>query len=568
MRPTLRASVLIGLMLSGLTASAYAQTILVQPDPSAGAFVETDGSWVETSTRSSAPDVEQVGASRLLKPGEDGTLKGSAEYRPLVPMDGEYSIQLTWSGESNARGVTVIVKGPDGTETTKTMDFGPVGSTVAPPNQWAELARLNLTAGSEVTVRIVADTSVGPLNESMPHQLQLDALRLEMVNGEGTASTDGQTTGTTVAAVPTTAPGTQPIAIQADTMAAVPTVTPAPTPAVEDDPFANVETPAAPTTGATASSGATTDSPFLDPDSAAGTSDAVSDPFAGTSGGTTAPDDDFSGAAASAPGSTDGTSAAPADPFASATETSDAPGDPFASSTSSATPADPFAPTATPAAVSSDPFASSASNAAAGNVADPFAPGSSGTAAPDDPFAPTAPASGVAETESPFIVPGSSTASTEDDPFANPVTAAATPAPTPVVGTEGNVATEVNTQFLNTAVQEQPIDLAFRPTIEEAVAAAKESDKRVIVLFSGDSAQAKSFERLLSSDPLDPTMAEFEIVRVDYRQNRPLASKYAVRNFPYIVIVNKYGYTEAHVLPTTSAERLAQQLQPYTQRLF
>ncbi|CAN5506174.1 hypothetical protein BH09SUM1_BH09SUM1_01590 [soil metagenome] len=257
-----------------------------------------------------------------------------------------------------------------------------------------------------------------------------------------------------------------------------------------------------------------------------------------------------------------------------------------------------------PTAASSDsPFAApgmatpaaTMSTAASGMADDPFAKSGMMTPVPTN-----------AMTEgSPFGIPsGTSAPNTSDDPFAKPVAPmmSATPKPQDPFASMGGMATptpassgpltglstaemaptmtpagmtatptpasEVSMDFSTPTPEAPAVKLPFHNTIQAAVADAKKNDRMVLVLFSGDSIQAHNVERVMGSAEVAKVLGDFELVRLDYRESRDVARKYAVKSFPYLVMLDKYGYTEGHVLPSGDGDALIKKLQPYAQRLF
>jgi hypothetical protein len=275
------------------------------------------------------------------------------------------------------------------------------------------------------------------------------------------------------------------------------------------------------------------------------------------------------------------------DPFASPTE------DPFAASQrvtpradnpfaqpSIGTPDDPFAaPPAAGTATTTNPFAepdaisTTYSAAAADPFADPFASQQS------NPFsAPANPTTfGMATADpfaapDPFVAPTTASTGAPADPFAAPAdpfvsspTTTAAPAVVPPPATAA-----VSGRLLEFApLEEVPlVDLAFSTDIDSAVKKARQQQRPLLLLFSGDSQQAQAFERTLRHPEVAKVLEDFELVRVDYRSNRRVAREYAVMSFPYIVVKNRHGFTEGHVLPSNNRDALRSTLISYTQQLF
>ncbi len=134
---------------------------------------------------------------------------------------------------------------------------------------------------------------------------------------------------------------------------------------------------------------------------------------------------------------------------------------------------------------------------------------------------------------------------------------------------EAEAAVQSQPQVVTPAAEPpQLADLDFHSSIAQAKEAARETGKPVLILFSGDSTQANTFERLMRQERVADKLDEFELVRITYRENRPLAREYAVTSFPYIVVLNRLGYTIGHLLPKREADPLISELSNYTQRFY
>ena len=208
--------------------------------------------------------------------------------------------------------------------------------------------------------------------------------------------------------------------------------------------------------------------------------------------------------------------------------------------------------------VAADPFASPEAALARGASDSPLPAGSAGdvfatNTTPVAP-APTPSSSAIVRDGGRAAAPGL----VAENPFGETASAAvATPSPTP--------AAVVRTPAPAAPPEEVPFEASR--TIEEAVKKAAVSSKPIVVLFSGDSLASRNFEKLLRTPEVARQLAAFEIVQLDYRENRPVAKKYAVPSFPYIVVLNKSGFTLGHVRAHRTSASLVQQLSPFTQRL-
>lgn len=225
---------------------------------------------------------------------------------------------------------------------------------------------------------------------------------------------------------------------------------------------------------------------------------------------------------------------------------------------------DPFA--APPAEEVDDPFAVPPADevddpfAAPETVDDPFAVADE----VDDPFAVTEeevedPFAVVEETEDPFAVPAE-----PEDPFRREDVPVVQPTPTPSP-------TPVATPRVTPQPTPEPvvlIDVDYHPTLDDAKAAARQSGKRVLVLFTGEGRRASEFDEAFRHPDMESILGDFEIVAIDYRTNRALARRYSVRQFPYIVILSSRGFTEDHIIGHGDRNVLSERLLPHTLGIF
>jgi hypothetical protein len=193
-------------------------------------------------------------------------------------------------------------------------------------------------------------------------------------------------------------------------------------------------------------------------------------------------------------------------------------------------------------------------------VEDPF-----GVTALEDPFAdPFGDPSTVAATPAPTEAPVDSA---PEDPFAMGVSqpapvvlATPTPAPTP--------APTPRMMPLPTPDVVKLADLSYHPSLDAARQAARESGRRILIVFTGETRRAQEFDEAFRHPEVAAILGDFELVSIDYRTNRELARQFAVRDFPYVVVVNSMGYTEDHLLVSGNRAVLLDRLRPYTQSFF
>lgn len=133
----------------------------------------------------------------------------------------------------------------------------------------------------------------------------------------------------------------------------------------------------------------------------------------------------------------------------------------------------------------------------------------------------------------------------------------------------GEGATEEEWQEFDEAEDVSGGPLPWHSTLESALTAAGQNDTGVLILFSGDTFAARRFEETLRDPEVTSWLLnEFELHRVDYRAERPFAHRHSVREFPYIVVYNRFGYTVGHAVPVNDPDALFERLAPFKQGLF
>ncbi|MBI1289885.1 hypothetical protein GC173_01390 [bacterium] len=570
-------------------ALAVEVTLFPVTEQATGKYAELSGSWQNAAAQSLAVGPGKPAARESIAADK---LTAVAEFTPIISVPGEYKVEFAWPPTANAKDVTITVSGQAGFQ----KQIENVVLDGAQSGTFSTLLTLPLAPGQPFSVKIDGTTSTGPAVASQPWSLGIAALRIS--SGEGAAMDDpfaqpaaaepvgdpfaAPATGTMADPFNATAPAAAPA--NADPFSqptnAAPATDPFSTPAsaASADPFSAAPAAAqadpftTPDTGSTAmadpfaapvAAASTGADPFSSPANPATTA-SNPDPFAS---GAPAPSNPF-GAPASTPApsaanpfapSANPTNIAASDPFAAPDPVRSAPAnsvDPFAPPPSTGTaPSDPFgAPTSTTNAASSDPFSTTPVNATA--PADPFAPAVTNTSTPADPFAPA-----VTNTATPADPFAPSTTAGNSDPFASPSTTSPVAAP--------NAPATPNP--LASFKQDAPAaasTLNFGTNLTTAMSEARKARRPVFILFSGESQQATVFEKTLNDPKVAEVLGEFTLVRVDYRENRELARKYSVTNFPYAVIINRHGYTEGHMGPSKNTEAIRQNLIAFTQQLF
>ncbi len=569
----------------------FAQTILIETGQGGqnAALVEQIGdSWAEAQEASS---VEGLTADRspLMITAEDGeSLDGSLEIKLPDIKQGPYNVELTWPRTANASNVSIFM----------TTESGPVASlkfNMDPTNadQWILIGSGEFPAAQQATLTIDAKTVSGKPFADSPMKVVVDAVRLTPVDSTSAARSSAIDS-PEVAATP--APDTEdeiesPFATSENEV---------------DSPFASAEEGLAEDEGFVdspfedsnesvevsspfAAEETTVSSPFEElPQDASDVSspfeslaeasddEAIDSPFAGTG-----PSDPV---VPSSPFSSTNESSTPSSPFSGSNETvetAEAADSPFSNSDESGTASNPFASAADATSGGSTEVSSPFSSSSAAESATPSSPFSSSSTAESTPSSPfsgstssatmdepeTSQQVAMAETPtSPFSSSSSSANQSATSPFSTSGTSS--PAPSSPSSTMGQSSSPSFAAMEEIEDNTNLVDLTFYNSIDEALAKSKVSGKPIIVLFSGKSTRAERFETLMSQPNVADELSGFELVRVNYRDNRPLARKYAIRSFPYVVILNKFGYSVGHVLPSVDEEELLNELSPFTQQFY
>lgn len=106
--------------------------------------------------------------------------------------------------------------------------------------------------------------------------------------------------------------------------------------------------------------------------------------------------------------------------------------------------------------------------------------------------------------------------------------------------------------------------LPWAASLDAAIAKAKAEKKGVLVVFSGETPLWDGFNAALNSPSVAPgVVRNFVPVKLDLKANEAVAKKYAVKRAPYVVVLNKFGYTAGHVQPTADAGALLALLNPF-----
>lgn len=164
------------------------------------------------------------------------------------------------------------------------------------------------------------------------------------------------------------------------------------------------------------------------------------------------------------------------------------------------------------------------------------------------------------ENPEPFDLPGAPSAST---PIPTPTPAVA-PTPAFIEDTSGYGVVPV---FVNV-----PTGPALRVPHLQSLSLARLTGRLqhrpVMIIFSGESQASQAFERAISSPEVASRLGDYVVVRLDYRQNRELAHEFSVGEFPYVVFLNRWGYSVGHLIPASSPEVLARDVSAFRAPLY
>lgn len=623
-RPVFAVTMLAASLMASTAAVRAAEVVARAASASNDTYEEVAGTWADSATASKVAGLPE-GKARALQANAEGKVIGAAVFKLKVPEAGKYFLDLAYPESANAQDAAVQITGTS-EPLLRFVDMAPAPDEKSMSDKWVRVASFDAVGAGEVQVRIEPNLESKPVVEGQPFLLAVDSVRLTtddtgVVNAAvvtEAASSTGSAAPAAAADAAALAPGEDsPFAAAAsagaaadspfempdgskaaaEPAAAAAPAAPAAAAAPDDDPFAAAgEKPkdadpfAEPVAGAASAPAAAPAQPAVvavssgdTPFEGSSPAEKVDDPFA------SAPESAAPAAVASAPAAS--APAASADPFAEPgtdsafqpagsvikSETS-SPFDTASAGSTAAASSDPFATAAEAAPVEVAAVAAAPAPAAAAPGYDPFATnvGSSGTSTGADPFAvsgaqPPAETSAAAPTSptavNPFVegaAPGAANAMPSgSSPSGSAFAAPAGSAPfAPMEATPEAAAPAAE------EVSEPAVDLPFKSSIQDALDAAKKTDRPVLILFTGASAQATAVESTMSRPKVAQELGSFELVKVDYRANRALARKYAVKSYPYVVIMNKHGYTQGHMIPTAQEDALIQKLTPFVQAYF
>ncbi|MCC6547356.1 thioredoxin family protein [Candidatus Sumerlaeota bacterium] len=106
--------------------------------------------------------------------------------------------------------------------------------------------------------------------------------------------------------------------------------------------------------------------------------------------------------------------------------------------------------------------------------------------------------------------------------------------------------------------------IPWAPSLDAAIQQAKLEKKGVLLVFSGDTPTWSGFATALNSDTVASRIQKnFIPVKVDLKSNDAVAKKFSVKRAPYIVVLNKFGYTAGHVQPSSDPNSLLALLNPF-----
>lgn len=549
-------------------------------------YRELSGKWIDSDTRSSAEDLRGTSTRKLT--AADGKLSGKAEFRPVVPTVGLYEVYISWPANANALGVTVSFRGA-GSATPLAVNFTPLGVTGSLANTWVRLGEFQLSEGAGFSIIVDGDSATGPADVDRPFELAIAGVRLvslstgsDMVGenpfavdrsaadtagqaedqgirftNEGMVGDDAASAGTIGSTTPSSNPTPRPDAGEGTTTISTPSF-----PAATNDPAA---IPADPFSGAAGP--APTMAPPVPTTAPANT---------GTTGGAAIPTDPFGQAppppVSITPAADPFSGAAPAVTAAPPANPSAVPADPFGGAAPIAT----AAPPANPSAVPADPFDGAAPVATA--VPPPV------TNAPADPFSGTTPVASnpLGEPEpttpsNPFTDP---TPLAAENPFAGngaatspasggqPVTRIERVAPDFVPPTDAAIVPPVSSNppavvpVVPTPTVAPVSRVEMMTDFDAAVKKGQFFQKPVVILFVSETAASNRYEENIigNADVQNALARHTVVVRLDARVHEAIADRFSVRRAPYVVVLDRYGHTKAHITEMQKPDRFVRSL--------
>lgn len=475
-------------------------------------YQETRGAW-QSVDLSQAPGIAQ--ARRLTSE------TGSAMFSFTGVQPGDYTLQALWPDQGTMKPVDALIRSDSVTEVVQfSMDANQ-------SNQWVTIKEISIPTAQDL--RVV----VQPASEAAG-DLVLAGLKLTDSAAPADATPMDDPFEGTPSNTEVDNPFDEGVTEQDPFADEDPFEQSAPAAAAdnpfdqgtaEEDPFAEPEDPIE-------------ESPFEESDS----------PFESSAAETTSPFDEEPAEESESPFMTgQGTRIEPAesDPFA--TEG----GSPFEGTDSAA--ADPFAQDPAESIAVDDPF----------ETGDPFATEAA------DPFETAAPSNPLTDgsAQDPFAVADEPAMNQTDDPFESAlIVQSAMPDAPPAISPDPGPM-EIPAQP-TPEPETELVDLAYGDSLPSAVEQAKRNGRNVFLLFSGKTTSSRRFEETLRNPEVAEMLMDFELVRLDYRDNRTIASRFTVSRFPYIVIVNQHGYTEGHIVPTNDIEELVEEISPFVATYF
>lgn len=522
-----------------------------------GMYKELSGTWTDTLGVTGSGITAGI-ARKLTTTGDK--MSGMVEFRPVIPEDGLWRVDILWPETSNAKGVAFVPKGLGEQEPIR-LSLRPAGVADSEAGKWMILGNYDLKKGNTFSLVMDLTQALGAFDAGKPAEGSIQAARFIPVEKQA-ANYDPQNpfgvpvfratgggdnpfgNGSTAAA---NTGGANPF----EAPAAAPVVsTPAPPPPADDDPFAAAGTPAPPATKPADPFEVPADTPAAT--TAAQKSPDDFDPFA-----------DPGAAAASATKTAAATGTAKVeDPFAAMANDGNAPivpapkdDDPFAAidaasaGRATGTPAPPSGGTANPFEMANAPAAATPVPRPGSAQAPRATPTPAGGVVGENPFAPVVPAGGRTDSAPAALEPVGTPAA----PVATP--AAATPASTfvPVTAPQATP-------------PPPPAGIEFEPSLDAALAKAGKRDLSIVLVFVSDTAASTRFEaNVLSHPDVAAALSRMVAVRVNLRDDKALADRFAVRKAPYAVVLDSLGHAKAHVSEASSGPRLARELRKAAQ---
>lgn len=548
----------IGMTLAG--GVAFCQDAVVEARSGiANDYREIAGQWADHPTQSLAPGVPALSpGSRALSQPQPGAM---AEFAPAAQASGSpfVAVELTWPAEANARGLSIeVVDAVPPQRFSVTLD-----PTTA--NRWNRIAVFDLSGMEVPRFRIATTAELAPASDDRPLLVVLDALRLRPALDDATTQAAPSPTGFS--------PFESPAAVEnpfESASAGTPAFTPPPPPS-EPPPPASFDASSPFETGTAAQS-----MPMAPPDSQE-ISFGVSMPAPRPEPVVFSVDDFLA---------RETNPMAPADPFAS-DETIDSVSIPLLQDTPlvaapTGTMLEPFGPSSTAPAMLEplggypDPITAAPILAPMSDTTvDPFAGGTASAGS-----VPNAPAQLVRDpTRALAVLPG-----TRGEESGERVITSNLPQPEPARSPTRTLAASLITadstlfaasgrrasynplfdevhRTSDTTERERVVPIQWAADMAVAREQARRENKRMVLVFYSENADSEAFSlEVLARAQVADSMNRAVPVRVSAATNRDLVTRYRIIQTPYIVVLDKLGFTQGHISERKDSTQFLEQL--------